>query len=235
MPSAREFALAFERATARSSNYDEFGSMIRSLGGEPSAGAKTVSIKLNTDKRGSDSRVVEDAVREKFNDDLRRIRQPDALFGKIPVEVKHTTSGFGKLPTDSYGLTSTTEKWYLFVKGSVDRVQDEPFKAFLMRSDELYNQILLLVRGTNQVPLFHDQALESIDPASDNALREIEKEIDDIKGDLSLAILKKAKGEIRGTDDGSMSITKRVGLNRVRFDIKFESKLRKIIADYIND
>ena len=233
MPSAREFALAFERATARSSNYDEFESMIRSLGGEPSAGAKTVSIKLNTNKHGSDSRVVEDAVREKFNDDLKRIRQPDAMFGKIPVEVKHTTSGFGKLPTDSYGLTRTTEKWYLFVKGSVDRVQDEPFTAFLMRSDELYNEILLLVRGTNQVPLFND--LESIDPASDNALREIEKEIDDIKGNLSLAILKKAKGEIRGTDDGSMSITKRVGLNRVRFDIKFESKLRKIIADYIND
>lgn len=233
MPSAREFALAFERATARSSNYDEFGSMIRSLGGEPSAGAKTVSIKLNTNKRGSDSRVVEDAVREKFNDDLKRIRQPDAMFGKIPVEVKHTTSGFGKLPTDSYGLTRTTEKWYLFVKGSVDRVQDEPFTAFLMRSDELYNEILLLIRGTNQVPLFND--LESIDPASGNALREIEKEIDDIKGSLSLAILKKAKGEIRGTDDGSMSITKRVGLNRVRFDIKFESKLREIIAGYIND
>lgn len=233
MPSAREFALAFERATARSSNYDEFGSMIRSLGGEPSAGAKTVSIKLNTNKRGSDSRVVEDAVREKFNDDLKRIRQPDAMFGKIPVEVKHTTSGFGKLPTDSYGLTKTTEKWYLFVKGSVDRVQDEPFTAFLMRSDELYNEILLLIRGTNQVPLFND--LESIDPASGNALREIEKEIDDIKGSLSLAILKKAKGEIRGTDDGSMSITKRVGLNRVRFDIKFESKLREIIAGYIND
>ena len=207
--------------------------MIRSLGGEPNAGAKTVSIKLNTNKRGSDSRVVEDAVREKFNDDLKRIRQPDAMFGKIPVEVKHTTSGFGKLPTDSYGLTRTTEKWYLFVKGSVDRVQDEPFTAFLMRSDELYNEILLLVRGTNQVPLFND--LESIDPASGNALREIEKEIDDIKGSLSLAILKKAKGEIRGTDDGSMSITKRVGLNRVRFDIKFESKLREIIAGYIND
>ena len=233
MPSAREFALAFERATARSSNYDEFGSMIRSLGGEPNAGAKTVSIKLNTNKRGSDSRVVEDAVREKFNDDLKRIRQPDAMFGKIPVEVKHTTSGFGKLPTDSYGLTRTTEKWYLFVKGSVDRVQDEPFTAFLMRSDELYNEILLLVRGTNQVPLFND--LESIDPASGNALREIEKEIDDIKGSLSLASLTKAKGEIRGTDDGSMSITKRVGLNRVRFDIKFESKLREIIAGYIND
>lgn len=233
MPSTRDFALAFERATARSSNYDEFGSMIRSLGGEPSAGAKTVSIKLNTNKRGSDSRVVEDAVREKFNDDLKRIRQPDAMFGKIPVEVKHTTSGFGKLPTDSYGLTRTTEKWYLFVKGSVDRVQDEPFTAFLMRSDELYNEIVLLIRGTNQVPLFND--LESIDPASGNALREIEKEIDDIKGSLSLAILKKAKGEIRGKDDGSMSITKRVGLNRVRFDIKFESKLREIIAGYIND
>lgn len=233
MPSAGEFVRAFERATERSSNYDEFGSMIRSLGGEPSAGAKTVSIKLNTNKRGSDSRVVEDAVREKFNDDLKRIRQPDALFGKIPVEVKHTTSGFGKLPTDSYGLTSTTEKWYLFVKGSVKRAESEPFSAFLMRSDELYNEIRLLVRGTNQVPLFND--LESIDPASDNALREIEKEIDDIKGSLSQAILKKAKGEIRGTDDGSMSITKRVGLNRVRFDIKFESKLREIIAGYIND
>jgi len=233
VPSAKDFVLAFERATARSSNYDEFGSMIRSLGGNPSAGAKTVSIKLNTNKRGSDSRAVEDAVREKFKDDLRRIRQPDALFGKIPVEVKHTTSGFGKLPTDSYGLTSTTEKWYLFVKGSVDRIQDEPFEAFLMRSDELYNEIRILVRGTNQVPLFNDP--ESIDPASDNALREIEKEIDDIKGSLSLAILKKAKGEIRGSRDGSMSITKRVGLNRVRFDIKFESKLRKIIGDYIND
>lgn len=235
MSSAREFALAFERATKKSSNYDEFGSMIRSLGGDPSVGDKMVSIKLNTNRRGSDSRAVEDAVREKFKDDLGRIRQPDALFGKIPVEVKHTTSGFGKLPTDSYGLTSTTEKWYLFVKGSVDRVENEPFTAFLMRSDELYNEIRLLRRETNQVPLFHDQSLESIDPASDNALREIEKEIDNIKGSLSRAILKKAKGEIRETDDGSMSITKSVGLNRVRFDIKFESKLREIIAGYIND
>jgi len=235
MPSAKDFTRAFERATERSSRYDEFRSMLQSLEGSLNADSKSASIKLNTDKKGSDSRVVEDAVREKFGDDLKRSRYPDALFGNLPVEVKHTTSGFGKLPTDSYGLTNTDQKWYLFVKGSVDRVKDEIFTAWMMRSDELYREMISLLRGTNQESLFPHKDLSAIDPQSDTALKDIEQEIHDIASSLSLSILRKAKGQSEKDVPETMSLSKRVGINRVRFDVKFESKLRKIIADIIND
>lgn len=235
MPSAKDFIRAFEHATERSSNYDEFKSMMQSLGGSLNPDSKSVSIKLDTNRKGSDSRVVEDAVREKFGDNLKRNRYPDAMFGEIPVEVKHTTSGFGKLPTDSYGLTNTDKKWYLFVKGSIDRVKDESFTAWLMRSDELYREMMLLLLGTNQASLFPHKDLGAIDPQSGTALEDIEKEIGNITRSLSLSILRKAKGQSEKDATETMSLSKRVGINRVRFDIKFESKLRKIITDIIND
>jgi len=209
--------------------------MLQSLDGSLGQDSRSASIKLNTNKKGSDSRVVEDAVREKFKDNLGRSRYPDALFGAIPVEVKHTTSGFGKLPTDSYGLTRTDKKWYLFVKGSVDRVENENFTAWLMRSDSLYQEMTLLLRGTSQGSLFPHQDLNSIDPMSDDALVNIEKEIKDIASSLSTSILRKARGEAEKSESETMSLSKRVGINRIRFDVKFESKLRKIISDIIND
>jgi len=235
MPAAKDFIKAFERATERSSKQSVFNDMVAALGGTLNGGGTSISANLDTRGKGSDSRVVEDAIRKKFKDSLSRSRYPDAYFGEIPVEVKHTTSGFGKIPTDSYGIVDTDGKWYLYAKGSVDRTENDQFTIWLMRSDELYTEVLMLLQGTSQAPLFRNLP-NSIDPSSGSALEDISKEIQDITASLSTAILRKARGDSKKAvegDETSMSLHKRVGLNRVRFDVKFESLLRRTIASML--
>lgn len=223
MPTAAEFAAAYAKATRESSKEPLFQEISKALKSRTKGEADFISIVLNTKLRGSDSRVVEDAVRIAFGDDLNRSRYPDAKFGEIPVEVKHTTSGFGKLPTDTYGLTETDGKWYLFVKGSIDRKKRENMGAWLMRSDHLY-------RCINEInPIDKD----AIIPGSENAVEQIEAQIDLIQASLANAINRRAQGLSR--DVGTMSLPNKVGPNRIRFDIKFESLLRSVISGVLND
>ncbi len=241
MPTATQFFEAFRQAAKNSSTEPLFQDMLGALGGTLSDDGKSIEATLDTSGRGSDSRVVEDAVRKKFNDDLKRSRYPDAYFQGVPIEVKHTTSGFGKIPTDSYGLVDTDKKWYLYVKGDVNRTERDEFTILLMRSDHLYTEVLTLLNpsGSSQRQLFRVPP-GNINPTSQDALKDISDEIDKIKSSLSAAILRRAKGDAEkpGKSSGeetSMSLLKGVGLNRVRFDIKFESLLKQTILEILRD
>ncbi len=233
MAKRSSFRDAFDEATARSSEDDTFKKISSALRAVPYE--KHLKIKLNTDKRAwSSSRIIEDAVREALGDSLQRGRTPDVLFGNVPIEVKHKESNFNSLPTDSYGLTRTTNKWYLFVKGTIEQVPNQEMEAWLMRSDVLYDQMAPLLSEPGQIDLFTGVSSSSIDPSGPNALGQIKKEIDDITGQLSSAILRKAKGEYREIEGGEkMSLNRKIGLRRVRFDIKFESLLKKTVLEIL--
>jgi hypothetical protein len=234
MAKRSRFLDAFDEASEQSSNDETFKKISAALKATPSG--KNLKIKLNTNKKGwSDSRIIEDAVREALGDSLQRGRTPDVLFGNIPIEVKHKTSSFNGLPTDSYGLTRTPNKWYLFVKGPIDKVPDQEMEAWLMRSDVLYDQMVPLLSTSGQISLFTGVADSSIDPSSPKALEQIKKEIESISDELSSAILRKAQGDYREKQGEKMSLNRKIGLQRVRFDVKFESLLRKTISETLKD
>lgn len=241
MPSARQFNDAFTRAAASSSNHEFFDDMKSSLGGSFISGPGQMQITLDTNLKGSDSRIIEDAVRNKFNDSLKRGRKIDAFFVKagvkIPVEIKFTSSYFTKLPTDSNNLIDTTKKWYLFVLGDINRAQNDSFIAWLMRSDELYREMELLYKDS-QKPMFPSHVTQdSIDPKSASALDDISAEIHKIERFLAQKIVERSVEEmdISYEERGSMSLERKVNNRRVRFDIKFETLLRNTISEVLKD
>jgi len=246
MPSAKQFINSFTRAAVSSSNHTFFNDMKSALGGNFISGNGVMNITLDTNLKGADSRVIEDAVRIKFNDSLDRGRYPDAIFvaslkdnepAEIPVEVKFTSSGFTKLPTDSRNLIDTQKKWYLFIHGDIKRAQNDSFVAWLMRSDELYREMELLQKDS-QTPLFPEQPPpRSIDPKSPTALDDIADEIHKIERFLAQKIVERSVEELDnpGEERGSMSLARRVNGRRVRFDIKFESLIRKTISEILKD
>ena len=67
----------------------------------------------------------------------------------------------------------------------------------------------------------------AIDIDSSKALSEIEDEILSLTTDLATAILHKAKGN-QGKSGSKMTLSRPIGLNTVRFDLKFEGLIREI-------
>jgi hypothetical protein len=190
-----------------------------------------VPIYLDTRGTGDNTRVVEDAIRRRVKDDPDRARFPDVVFNVPPfegtvIEVKQTTSGFGKIPTDTYGLANNTAKWYIFLKGRVTRKKRNYFDAWIMRADHLHNAVAPLVATLN---------VNVITPGSQNSITSIAQEITTMASNLATIIDDRAQGGHMKPPPGSMSLPSRVGLNRVRFDIKFESLLRKTITEMLKD
>lgn len=231
---------SFRKAASGSMNNapGTFDAMMSSLRGSRSGGYW--NIKLDTrGLTGAEYDIIENAVRRAFND-KRTDHHPDAIFNGIEVEVKHKPKTFDSFPTDSYGLGEREDKWYLFVMGNVRGTEDDTFTAWLMRSKELFHEVMI-ARGhfspSDQVELGAGSKYEKlyIDPTSSTAISDIESQINDIANSLATNIAKKASGSTRDAKDQSMSLKLPVGANRVRLEIKFESKLRKIIADMIND
>ena len=227
MPSKNDFIAAFEKATELSSQDKMFGAIVSALSGRTmreGAGIVVDNIFLNTRGAGDNTRVVEDALRVKMGDDPNRERYRDVVFRDVTIEVKQTTSGFGKLPTDTYGLTTGTDKWYIFLKGPVTRRVKNHFKAWIMRSDHLHSSVSSLTASAN-----------AIIPGSPTAVNDIASEIVTMSQALASIINDRASGERGKRAPGTLSIPRRVGLNRVRFDIKFESLLRKTISEILKD
>jgi hypothetical protein len=174
--------------------------------------------------------IMDAAVRDALGD-MRRgkgERSPDAKFEGLPIEVKHSTEGFTKLPTDSRALRNTDKKWYLFLQGEIKVDRPGQYMCWLMRSDALYRQVSDSLREKNS--LF----LPTIDPDDPEAAEKIENEIRSISADLARAILQKsiADEKIKLKTD-TMSLRKNIGVNRVRFDIKFESLLRDVVSSML--
>jgi hypothetical protein len=230
---------SFRKATNDSKGNDSktFDAMMSSLGGSQAAGHW--SIKLDTSGlKGAAYDIVEKAVRRAFND-KRTEHHPDAKFNGIEVEVKHKPKTFDSFPTDSYGLNDREDKWYLFVMGEVDGTPTNAFTAWLMRSKEIFYEVMVL---RNHIPaelqsggIGPQHSRLYINPNSSDAIAEIEAQINSISKKLAANVLNKSQGKSRVTDDPGMSLGVPVGANRIRFEIKFESLLKSYIGEIIND
>lgn len=189
-----------------------------------------VQVKLTAPKSHNTSRMMEDAVRFAF-DDARKSRSPDALFnGEIPVEVKHRPDGFRDVPSDSYAVKDTTGKWYILISGQVTPNEQSAYNAYIIRSDHYRNALDTFKKSSKK---FDEADIPSINPDSPWAISEIESAINAITKDLALAILRKSSKREIESERGRprMSLNQRVGVNRVRFDVKFESLIRGCVRE----
>lgn len=178
---------------------------------------------------------MEDAVRAAF-DDVRKSRTPDALFEKtVNVEVKYRPDSFKDVPSDSYGIKDATSKWYILVSGPLVIDRESSYNAYLVRSDEYRVAVDGFKRASGK---FDEADLPSINPDGPMALAHIKSAINAISNDLARAIIAKSGKEAPAGEKvtrPNMSLPQRVGVNRVRFDIKFESLLRSTIRGMLSD
>ena len=65
------------------------------------------------------------------------------------------------------------------------------------------------------------------------SLKDIEEQIDIIQSDLARAIFDKASGDDSDKTKKIMSIDKKIGINRVRFDLKFEQLIHSYVHEII--
>lgn len=191
-----------------------------------------MTVTLTAPKSFNVFRMMENAVRAAFNDE-RKARHPDALFnGSVDVEVKYRPDGFREVPSDTYAVKNIKTKWYILLSGDIQVETPHQYDAYLVRSDHFREAIDVFKKSAgNSDP----SDLPPINPDSPMALKDIELAINDIQKDLAQAILRKsAKNEVE-TEKGKprMSLRQRVGVNRVRFDIKFESLVRQYIREII--
>jgi len=186
-------------------------------------GSVDINLSCRTQQTTGDS--VEDAIRNVFFD-VRKARKLHGrsdlvVDGKI-IEIKYTRDQFTGLATDSQALKVDPKKWYLYVAGDIPRAgQAGAMKAWFISSEDLYNA----VSQTRSHP--------SINPSSPTALAEIESEIDTIKGQLAQAIYNRSITSQDEATPTQMTLDKSVGVNRVRFDIKFEGLLRAYVREML--
>ena len=156
---------------------------------------------------------------------------------EVPVEVKFSSEIFKKLPSDYLNLINTPNKWYLYIYGDINRDENDSFTAWLMRSDELFLQMDLLYKNSQQALFPNYVTPASIDPKSPTALNDIAAEIKKIERFLAQKIIERSVEKLNdpGEEKGSMSLERKVNGRRVRFDIKFESLLRNVIFDILKD
>ena len=233
MARKEDFIKLLVNARQESSKDELFSSIANALGAE-FVGPTGMQVRLTAPKSYNASRMMEDAVRAAFND-KRKARYPDAMFNeKVPVEVKHRPDGFRDVPSDSYAVKDVTDKWYILLSGPIEADVPHDYDAFLLRSDHFRKIIDIFKKSSSK---FDEADLPSINPDSPRAVKEIELAINDITKDLALAIVRKSSKKEFETEKGRprMSLSQRVGVNRVRFDIKFESLLRNVISDILKD
>jgi hypothetical protein len=203
-----------------------------------------LEIKLDTSGlKGADHEVVERAIRKAFNDN-RASHHPDAIFTlngkKIEVEVKHSPQVISVYRTDSRGLNDKTGKWYIYVMGNVDGTSQNQFNAWLMRSKELFVEVMTR-RGfmspqiQQSIGSMSSATRNYIDTNQPNAEAEIEREIHNIAARLARSVVLRSQDIGRTSKDPSMSLDLPVMANRVRFEIKFESLLRETISEILKD
>ena len=190
-------------------------------------GSTTISLVCRLQQTTGDS--VEDAIRNIFFD-IRKARKfhgrADLVAGDKIIEIKYSRGDFSSLATDSQALVPNPSKWYLYVSGEVPVGTTGPLKAWFINSEDLYNSLL---------PSTQDDLIEPIRPQGENALRDIENEIEQIKSSLAQAILNKSTPAGSSTERApvQMSLQRKVGVNRVRFDIKFEGLLRAYVKEIL--
>ena len=198
---------------------------------DSSTGSMTVRLACNIQQTTGD--VIEAALRKALGDDKDAEGRPhnvDVIFRGTPIEVKYARIKFSKLATDSQSLRRRNDKWYIYVSGDISLNKSCDYNVWLMRSDALYDA----VRAYRDVD---DTAIDtSIDISTERrkritSLAQIRADIRKIETDLRNAIWNKATGD--DLPVRSMGLERRVGLNRVRFDLKFETTLRDTIREIL--
>ena len=241
---AKEWKQSFNEAMTNSQKAEPntFSALASSLSGTQKNGF--LEIKLDTsDLRGADYAVAERAVRRAFKDE-RNAAHPDSIFtlnGKqIEVEVKHSPQIINIYRSDNRGLNNRTDKWYIYVMGEVDGTNQNNFSAWLMRSKELFAEVMTRRGFTaperqQSIGPVPPAARGYIDTSQPTALKDIEEQIHNIAGRLAKSVLLRSQDISRTSKDPSMSLDLPVMANRVRFEIKFESLLRKTISEILKD
>ena len=190
------------------------------------------TIPLTCQLRQTTGDAIEAVMREIFGD-KRASRAPgkgrvDVVHAGVDIEVKYARNGFGSLATDSQALRPRTDKWYMYVKGDIGIGSSCDNTVWLMRADKLYDAVYEFRGGDTTSINTH---LTDAEGKKIQALAQIRADIQDIETDLRNAIWNKATGgdlPVR-----SMSLSHRIGLNRVRFDIKFEGLLRAYVKEVL--
>lgn len=234
MPRFDDFNVYLKDAQDKSKDDPVFEGMMKKLGGDPSSSGPT-KIFLTVPRAHADWRAMEDAVRVAFDDLGRKSRTPDAMFDGRDVEVKYRPEGFRDVPPDSYGIKRIEGKWYILVSGPIKFDEESSYNAYVIRSSEYYDAVDSFKRASRK---FDEADLPSINPNSPTALKDIKSAIENISGELARAIIMKSRDKApEGAKEAraKMSLSQRVGANRVRFDIKFETLLRSTIRGMLRD
>jgi hypothetical protein len=203
----------------------------------PSGTEPKIALKVAKpdDSKTNVGTAVERAIREKVGDDLARSSMVDVLIDGNEIEVTHTAGKTESMKTGSRGLTKDTNKWYLFVEGGVKYGESKKYTAWLVRSDKLSAEIDKTPAG-KKIDVDDPDGEFGVDDFDfvfvekyDNAIKEIEAEIDKIKRHLARQIYYKSRGmpkapyaPARPGERNSMTLEKQVGGSSVRLEPKFE-------------
>lgn len=195
------------------------------------APAAKVNLVCNIQQTTGD--VIESALRKKFGDKKeareKENHNVDLIFNNTIFEVKYKREGFKGLATDSQSLRKRADKWYIYVKGEIQLDREQEHEMWITRSDKLYDAIRqereILDVPTLEIPASYDDNTRS------QLIADIQKQIHDIEYNLAVAVWNKATGDQAPVN--TMGLEKRIGLNRVRFDLKFEQLIRAYVREIL--
>jgi hypothetical protein len=207
--------------TRQSSADPFFNDFVSAVGGQydDTEGKIYLELDLKQARETNSAHIVEEALRIKLGDSLDKRhsdkKRVDVIFNGKEIECKHSITKHKSAPIDYVGIKKSQDKWYLLSEGSITG-DSTSLSCFFYRSDFYYEIMKKRVEGKN-----------AIDIDSSKAIAEIEDEILSLTTDLATAILHKAKGN-QGKSGSKMTLSRPVGLNKVRFDLKFERLIREL-------
>jgi len=192
-----------------------------------------IKVELECNLQQTTGDVVEAALRSKFGDrkeDRKKDKKKvDVVFGGIDIEVKYKREGFKGLATDSQSLRKRDDKWYIYAKGDIAIGCKSGYDIWVMRADHFYDA-MEKDRTIDATKIIKIPAKPTPQEKLD-AITLIYNEIEKIQSQLANAIWNKAVDKDFREDVTDMGLDKRVNLNRVRFDIKFESLIRAYVRE----
>lgn len=200
-------------------------------------GKDKINLRCEVQQTSGDS--IESAIRKVIGDSRKNREKSkkriDVIYQDTIIEVKYGRFGFKGLATDSQGLRPRADKWYLYVAGGLCQNKMSDYTVWFMRADKLFNALVAIkaAKAKITVPQFLAGSISSDPKDRVQSLKDIESQIDDIQSDLARAIFDKASGDDSDTNKKIMSLDKKVGINRVRFDLKFEQLIRSYVHEII--
>ena len=212
---------AMKKSESNAETKTFFQSILTQLG-ISKKGQYPATIKLKCEPKHTIGHSIETGFREKFNDNIAAKNRPknhDVVFDGKELEIKFSKKGFTKLATDSRALRPSTEKWYLYTKGEIKIGQTANYDVWIVNAKSLYDELMNERASGGMIDIKNEEALEKI-----------KKDIETLAPGLAQAILNKATGE---TSRQKMTLPNKVGINKVRFDIKFETLLRSCIKEIL--